>query len=67
MLLCGLLSCNNSNESDKLGTVQKDSIPASNQETVAAQYQCPMKCEGETSYTRAGNCKVCGMALEKIN
>ncbi len=29
----------------------------------AARYFCPMKCEGEKTYDRAGNCRVCGMKL----
>lgn len=30
------------------------------------RYQCPMKCEGEKTYTHAGTCPVCGMDLEKM-
>ena len=29
-------------------------------------YQCPMKCEGEKAYDKAGTCPVCKMDLEKI-
>lgn len=29
-------------------------------------YQCPMKCQGDTTYTVAGQCPVCGMDLEKL-
>ncbi len=29
-------------------------------------YQCPMKCEGEKTYTQTGKCPVCGMDLDGI-
>lgn len=28
-------------------------------------YQCPMKCEGDKTYTKPGKCPVCGMTLQK--
>lgn len=34
-------------------------------DTAVVKYQCPMKCEGDTSYTTAGTCPVCKMDLEK--
>ena len=34
--------------------------------TEAASYQCPMKCEGEKTYDKAGSCPVCGMDLKKV-
>lgn len=30
------------------------------------KYQCPMKCEKEKTYSKPGNCPVCGMELEGI-
>ncbi len=30
----------------------------------AATYQCPMKCEGEKTYSEPGNCPVCNMKLQ---
>lgn len=27
-------------------------------------YQCPMKCEGDKTYNKAGKCPVCGMNLK---
>ncbi|MDM1294019.1 copper-translocating P-type ATPase [Sphingobacterium sp. N143] len=30
------------------------------------KYYCPMHCEGDKLYDKAGNCPVCGMNLEKI-
>lgn len=29
----------------------------------AASFYCPMKCEGEKTYTEMGSCPVCGMDL----
>lgn len=36
------------------------------EEELAQQYACPMKCEGEKTYTSAGNCPICGMALKQL-
>lgn len=30
------------------------------------KYYCPMHCEGDKMYNKAGNCPVCGMNLEKF-
>ena len=29
-------------------------------------YQCPMKCEGDKTYDKAGKCPVCNMNLSKV-
>jgi len=29
-------------------------------------YQCPMKCEGEKTYPKEGECPVCNMDLEGV-
>ncbi len=34
---------------------------------VAATYQCPMKCEGDKTYAKAGKCPVCKMDLKKMD
>lgn len=31
------------------------------------EYYCPMHCEGEKVYDKAGDCPVCGMRLEKVS
>jgi len=31
----------------------------------AGKYYCPMRCEGDKTYDKPGNCPVCGMNLEK--
>ncbi len=33
---------------------------------VQGKYYCPMHCEGDKVYDKAGNCPVCGMNLEKV-
>lgn len=30
-------------------------------------YQCPMKCEGDKTYSEPGKCPVCGMYLAPVN
>lgn len=35
------------------------------EQTENAEYQCPMKCEGEKTYDKSGQCAVCNMDLEK--
>ena len=33
----------------------------------AAVYQCPMKCEGDKTYDKQGDCPKCGMELKKVD
>lgn len=35
-------------------------------EMAMGAYQCPMKCEGEKTYTEEGNCPKCKMDLKKV-
>ena len=30
-------------------------------------YMCPMKCEGEKTYSKSGKCPECGMSLEPVD
>jgi len=39
---------------------------ASDHPSNSEQYYCPMKCEGEKTYTQPGRCPVCGMNLIKV-
>jgi hypothetical protein len=57
----GFISCNSSNKNIANA---KPLYVAS--DTAAVKYQCPMKCEGDTAYTTAGQCPVCEMDLEKV-
>lgn len=54
ILTLGFAAC--SNNSEKTSTEQ-----STNSET----YQCPMQCEGDKTYEKAGQCPVCKMDLEK--
>lgn len=47
---------NSSNKDEKAGTEQMAN----------AKYQCPMKCEGEKTYDKPGQCPVCNMDLKKL-
>ncbi len=51
--------------SDKISEVNKTS--ASEKEYSVANYHCPMHCEGDKNYDKAGDCSVCGMNLEKVH
>ncbi len=44
----------------------KDNKSSSESNDIAS-YQCPMKCEGEKTYDKAGNCPVCNMDLKLVN
>jgi P-type Cu+ transporter len=36
-------------------------------ESNVLRYHCPMNCEGDKNYYKAGDCPVCGMHLEKVH
>lgn len=36
------------------------------EEIASAKYQCPMKCEGDKTYDKPGQCPVCNMDLKKL-
>lgn len=43
---------------------QEDSVVEPN--NLKSKYYCPMHCEGDKIYDKAGNCPVCGMILQQI-
>lgn len=43
---------------------QHDNNSQSNADTI---YQCPMKCEGDKTYSKPGDCPVCNMHLASVN
>jgi hypothetical protein len=56
MMACGT----EQNKSSQTETVvQKDAVAADT-------YSCPMRCEGEKTYSEAGTCPVCKMNLELV-
>ena len=42
----------------------KKSKTVKHQHTMA--YQCPMKCEGDKTYAKAGKCPVCNMQMKSV-
>lgn len=54
-------ACNNSSNQDKGGTPLEVAS-----DTASVKFHCPMNCQGDTSYTTAGQCPVCKMDLEKV-
>ncbi|MBI3510220.1 MAG: hypothetical protein HY064_06120 [Bacteroidetes bacterium] len=57
-----LASCGN-----KGGTTSNtDSMGAPAAKTTQVKYQCPMKCQRDTTYDKPGNCPVCGMPMKEV-
>ena len=54
-----ITSCGSNNSETK---TEKSAI----EESATAQYQCPMKCEGEKTYDKPGQCPKCNMDLQKV-
>ena len=50
---------NNHSESEEIITEESDV-------QLAAVYQCPMKCEGDKTYSEASQCPTCGMDLKEV-
>ena len=65
-----LSSCGNSSNSKTHNHEEHNSTEVKNDvksdEIVEATYQCPMKCEGDKTYDKEGNCPVCKMALKEV-
>lgn len=38
----------------------------STEQVVETKYYCPMKCEGDKTYSEEGSCPVCGMDLVEV-
>lgn len=56
--------------SDAAKTQRDSSVIAdsgkSGKSNIAVKYQCPMKCEGEKTYTAPGKCPQCQMDLAEV-
>ena len=65
-----LASCNNSaptKEAIKANQTDVDTaLTSGDTARTAGVYQCPMDCENGKTYSKPGQCPVCGMDLEKI-
>ncbi len=54
----------------KHGNMNHSNMKGSHKESMSSDmakgYMCPMKCEGDKTYDKAGKCPKCGMELEKV-
>ena len=46
--------------------INSDSAEEKDAEIAMASYQCPMKCEGDKTYSEEGTCPVCKMKLKEL-
>lgn len=62
-----LASCGSKNQQAEPSTTEHMSGDSTNSsKSVAAHYQCPMKCEGEKTYDKPGPCPVCKMDMHIV-
>lgn len=45
---------------------QKTKVKTNKPAVDTVAYQCPMKCEGDKTYSKAGKCPKCGMNLKAV-
>src|ERR1044072_3786586 len=68
--LAFLTSCGNSEKSKPASdspAIPTANVPAGGGTQIAAvKYQCPMKCEGEKTYDKAGKCPMCQMDMKEV-
>jgi predicted small lipoprotein YifL len=68
IVLVVITSCGNKNSSQQTeptSTEQTAVDTTESSQSVAAVYQCPMKCEGEKTYDKPGKCPKCNMDLKE--
>ena len=56
---CGDEDDDKGNKEGQVESYDKEDVPAT------AEYSCPMRCEGDLTYSEPGQCPVCGMDLVK--
>jgi Cu2+-exporting ATPase len=56
-----LTSCKNSQKTSEQSEATEKSVAT--EQMAVAEYYCPMKCEGDKTYTEMGSCPECGMDL----
>lgn len=61
---CGNKSSSAQSEPTATDQTAVDTTGAS--QSMAAVYQCPMKCEGDKTYDQPGKCPKCGMDLKEV-
>jgi ABC-type nickel/cobalt efflux system permease component RcnA len=59
-----LVSCNGNSATKEESTTVDSAMDYNTAEM--ATYQCPMKCEGNKTYDKAGACPVCKMDMAKV-
>lgn len=57
MLIAMIYACNSESKPENKATTEQTSSHEI--------YQCPMKCEGDKTYDKQGQCPACGMDLKK--
>ena len=57
----------NSKKKSSNSEPKNDKTALSLDNNLDVKYHCPMHCEGDKNYDKAGDCPVCGMALEKVH
>lgn len=60
-----ITSCEESKK-EKTGNENKEELHDHSDDLATAEYQCPMKCEDEKTYSEPGNCPECKMALKEV-
>ncbi len=67
IVLAFLASCGNDADKAKSDSTNNAVVPSNGGTNVmAVNYQCPMKCEGEKTYTAAGKCPMCQMDMKEV-
>ena len=62
-LISVIISCKENKEQETMQMDSHDGHHHSKTEEIASVYYCPMKCEGDKTYDKAGECPKCGMDL----
>ncbi|WP_395064286.1 heavy metal translocating P-type ATPase [Flavobacterium sp.] len=57
----------NSEKATSNSELKNDKKTSASNSDLDAKYHCPMHCEGDKDYDKAGDCPVCGMNLEKVH
>ncbi len=67
LVITSLSGCGNQSQPDTSETNASETVEQQQGHHHAVVYQCPMKCEGDKTYDKAGKCPACGMDLEEMD
>ncbi|WP_026994523.1 heavy metal-binding domain-containing protein [Flectobacillus major] len=67
LLATTMMACGGKETAKEETTTVKADSTSNVASSDSAAYQCPMKCEGEKTYTQAGKCPTCGMDLAEVS